>query len=280
MSRIAILALLLWCSACGTPAPKAETPAAQGRLAEAEARAAALVRSGDYASAAHKYDEALRLAASVENADAIAANAVNLSIVYQWLGRLSDARDALSVVVDDSRRSFSERRRLQAELRRAILDLAARNNDGAAQWAQRAQARCAALSCEYAATILNLQAQLALESGRGEEASRLAQGAVERARARADIAETANGLRTLGRARRSQGDAATAIPVLEQALELDRTLADPRKILADLTELSRAAAAAGDRQAARDYAERALAVSRAFNDARGVAEMEAQLRRP
>ena len=68
--------------------------------------------------------------------------------------------------------------------------------------------------------------------------------------------------------------------MLEQALALDRELADPRKILADLTELSLASSAAGDRQAARDYYERALTVSRAVQDPRGIAEMEAQLRRP
>jgi tetratricopeptide (TPR) repeat protein len=278
VKRAGLLVLLICCSACSTP-PKGEAPAAQERLAETEARAAALVRAGDYAGAARKYDEALRIAASVENADAIAANAVNLSIVYQWLDRATDARDALSIVVEDSRRPFPERRRLQAELRRAMLDLALRNNDSAAGWAQRASARCAE-GCEYAATILNVQAQIALEAAKADEAAHLAQRAIARARARGDATEAANGLRTLGRSRHAQGDPVAARPLLEQALELDRALADPRKILADLRELSRAAAAAGDRQASRDYAERALAVSRAFNDARGVAEMEAQLRRP
>jgi tetratricopeptide (TPR) repeat protein len=276
-----VLALLAFCAGCGSrPVVSTPTPQAQSRLAEAEARAAALVRSGDLTAAAGQYDEALRIAASVENADAVAANALNLSVVYQWLGRDAEARAALSRILDDPRRAFSERRRLQAELRRAIVELALHNVDAAGTWAERAAKRCPELACDHAATILNVQAQVALESSRPADATRLAQSAAERARARSDRVETANALRALGRARHAQGESSSAIPVLEQALAIDRELADPRKILADLTELSLASSAAGDRQAAREYYERALAVSRAVQDARGIAEMEAQLKRP
>ncbi len=277
MRRAAVVGLLL-CAACAA-APKAEPPPAQSRLAEAEARAAALVRAGDTAGAAREYGEALRIATSVDDADAVAANAINLSVVYQWLGHDAEARKVLSVVLDDPRRAFPERRRLQAEVRRAIVDLALGDTASAAAVADRASARCAG-SCEYAATLLNVQAQIALVVGKPNEATASAQSALERARGRGDMAEAGNALRTLGRAQRLGGDPAGARRFLEQALELDRALADPRKIFADLTELSHAATAAGDGEAARDYTERAAAVARAFQDASGIAEMEARLRRP
>lgn len=277
MRQVALAGLLL-CAACAA-APKADPPAAQSRLAETEARAAALVRAGDTAGAAREYGEALRIATSVDDADAIAANAINLSIVYQWLGRDAEARKVLSVVVDDPRRAFPERRRLQAEVRRAIVDLAMGDTASATAVAARASERCAA-SCEYAATLLNVQAQIGLAAGNAAEAIARAQSALERARGRGDTAEAGNALRTLGRAHRLHGDSAGARRLLEQALELDRTLADPRKILADLTELSRAAADSGEPEVARNYAERAAAVARAFDTAPGIAEMEARLRRP
>jgi hypothetical protein len=275
-----IAALCAACSSTPPPAPPPPQSQAQPRLAEAEARAGSLVRSGDFAGAAREYGEAVRLAASVENADALAANAINLSIVYQWLGREADARDAIARVTDDAQRNFSERRRLQAETRRAILELAASNIDAAATWASRAEKRCANLSCELASTILNTQAQIALASGQHADAVRLATTAAERARSRNDKAETANALRTLGRAQRLQSNAAAALPPLEQALATDHELGDPRKILADLTELAMASDAAGNREAARNYYARAVAVSKAMQDSRGLAEMEAQLKRP
>jgi tetratricopeptide (TPR) repeat protein len=275
MRLVAALVVLL-AAACATPKPPAE-PLAKSRLSEAEARAASLARAGDYAGAARFYGDALRIATALENAESIAANAINLSVVQQWLGRDDEARRALSAVLDDPRTPFSERRRQQAELRRAILELAANNVGAAAVWAGQAERRCPELRCEYAATILNVRAQVELESGRAADAERLALAAAERSAS--NQAEKANALRTLGRVHQMQGQPRAALEPLQQALAIDRELGDPRKILADLSELSRAADAAGDTRAARDYRERSLAVSRAMSDGRSGAEMEALLRR-
>jgi tetratricopeptide (TPR) repeat protein len=275
-NAVAALVVLLATACAAPPKPSGES-LAKSRLGEAEARAAALARTGDYAGAATQYGQALRLASALENADSIAANAINLSVVQQWLGRDAEARAALSAVLDDPRTPFPERRRLQAELRRAILELAGNNVGAAAVWAGQAARRCPELSCEYAATILNVQAQVELESARPGEAERLALAAANRSGG--NRAETANALRTLGRARHAQGQHRAALEPLTQALELDRELGDPRKILADLSELSRAADAAGDARAARDYRERSLVVSRAMNDGKSGPEMEALLRR-
>jgi tetratricopeptide (TPR) repeat protein len=278
-----LLALALGITAgCGgakpVAAPTQTSSQSQSRLADAEGRAAALMRAADLEGAARQYGEAARIAASVENADAVAANAINQSIVYQWMGRDADARDALSRVLDDPRRAFPERRRLQAELRRSIVELALQNQVAAATFAERAAQRCPNYSCEYGAHILNVQARIAFEGAHVADAEQLATRAAERARSRNDRGEQANALRMVGKARRAQNNSKEAIPPLEQALAIDRDLADPRKILADLTELSLASSAAGNRDAAKDYYERALTVSRALQDTRGLAEMEAQLR--
>lgn len=265
-------------TACAAPKPPPE-PLAKSRLAQAEARAAALARSGDYAGAARFYADALRIATALENADALAANAINLSVVQQWLGREDEARRALAAVLDDPRTPFSERRRLQAELRRAILELSAHNAGAAEVWIAQAAGRCPELRCDHAPAILNVRAQVELESSRPADAERTAAAAAERSRSVANLAETANALRTIGRARHAQGRPREALQPLQQALDLDRELGDPRKILADLSELSRAAEAAGDPGAARDYRERSIAVSRAMSDGKAGAEMEALLRR-
>jgi tetratricopeptide (TPR) repeat protein len=264
-----LLALAAGCA--GAPPPN-HNSLAQARLSEAETRAAALARSGDFPGAARHYGEALRIATSLENADATAANAINLSIVQQWLGREAEARAALAAVLDDPRTPFSERRKLQAELRRAILELATGNIGAAAVWAGQAEQRCAKTSCEYAATLLNVRAQVALDSGHAAEAARLAQAAAEGARGAPPRVGPPHALRTLGRARHAQGEPAAALAPLKQALELDREIGDPRKILADLAELARAADAAGDAAAAKDYKERGQAVSRAMNGVRAPTE--------
>jgi tetratricopeptide (TPR) repeat protein len=270
-------AALVLCAGCSTP-PTAPLPPVGARAADANARAAALVRAGDFAGAARRYEEALALARSVEDADAIAANAINLSVVYQWLGRDGAARDALKIVLEDPQRPYSERRRLQAELRRALLELASRNLPAAADYAARAEARCERMACENGATLLNVKSQIMLEGGQAAEAARLAQAAADAARSRGERSEQANALRNLGRARLAGGEGAAAGAAFEQALAIDHSLADPRKIHADLLDLARASAASGDREAARGYLERAQSVSHAAGDPRGVHEMEVELK--
>jgi tetratricopeptide (TPR) repeat protein len=273
--RWLVVALIFLTTACGggkATVSGNSTSLAQSRLAQAEARAAGFAKSGDYQNAARQYAEAVRIATTLENADAIAGNAINLSIVQQWLGRDADARAALDAVLADSHTAFSERRKVQAELRRAIVELSSGNVGAAVIWAGQAQSRCAATNCEYAAAILNVRAQAELDSGRAAEAAQLATGAAERSRSSGNQVESANALRTLGRARHAQGQYAAAIEPLKAALEIDRESGDPRKILADLADLSRAAEAAGDAAAAKDYRERGLAVSRAMNGVRGTPE--------
>jgi len=260
----AALGLALLCAACGAAGP--QPPAAQARLEDASLRGASQARAGDHAGAARRYEEALRIARSLDDADGEAVNSINLSIVYQRMGRVADARAALAPVLSDPRRAFSETRRLQAELRMAIMDLAARDTGGAASWAKRARERCQALDCAQTSAILNVQAQAALESGRPAEAITLANAAADRARGQDDYSEYANALRIVGRARGALGDAPAAVQALEKALEIDRELADPRKIMADLLELAHASLAAGNKQAARNYQERAAAINRALRD--------------
>jgi hypothetical protein len=273
--RLAALAAALSAGCAGAPAP--ELPPARERIAEAAARGAALARGGDNAGAALRFQEALRIARTVEDADAVAANAISLSIVYQRLGHPAAARSALAVVLGSPGR-FAEQRLMQAELRQAILELAAADALDAHAYAARAWDRCQKLRCGLAAAILNVQSGAALEAGDAASSLRLAQAAEAAARGRNDRPETANALRNAGRARARLGDPAGAIAPLEQALEIDRALADPRRILADLAELERASAAKGDAQAASGYAERARDITRAAREQAGSGDAEVQLR--
>jgi tetratricopeptide (TPR) repeat protein len=278
MTRLALAVVLVLCAACAAPQPPQEPPA-QARLTEAQTRGAARARAGDAGGAVQAYEEALRIAASLEDSDAIAASALNLAALYQRLGRDAEARSVLAVVIDDQRRPFSETRRLQAELRRAIVELALGEPRAAQAMAERAESRCAG-RCAYGAAIRNVQAEAALALGEAEPALAYAQAALERARGGGDTVETGNALRNLGRAHLERGDALAARRFLEQALEIDRLLAEPRKILVDLGELARAAAKGGDAQAARGYGDRAAAVRAAMRQPQSVGEVETGLRRP
>jgi len=262
-------------AACSAPPPASAPPSGEVAVIEANRRAGAYLRSGNLESAARYYREAVRLAQSVEDAEGIAANAINLSIVYQRLGKLNEARAGLAPLFEQSRLSFSADRLAQAALRRAVLDLEERHLASSSEWVERAAAHCGERGCAVAGAIQNVKGQLALESGRLDLAAASAKAALGASRASGDRAEAANALRLLGTTAIGAGDAGAATGYLEEALAIDRELAASRKVYLDLIGLGRASALRGDRGAARSFYERARVVSEADRDAKGAAEARA-----
>ena len=268
------LACSLLAACAQAPAPSAPAPstAVQPTAAmEANRRGEASLRRGDLDSAALYYREALRLSLAVEDANGIAANAVNLSIVYQRQGRYEEARASLAPLLERATLAHASPHRAQAALRRAVLDLEERRFASAAEWAGRAAAWCGE-ACPLAAAIRNVQGQLALEAGRIDEASAAAKSALASSRAAGEPAEIANAQRLLGMAALAAGDGAAARDALGEALAIDRELGIARRIALDLIGLGRASVLRGEREAARAYYLRALAVSEADRDAAGAAE--------
>jgi tetratricopeptide (TPR) repeat protein len=249
-------------------------PAPEGTTAviEANRKADNYVRNGNLNNAARYYLEAIRLAQAVEDADGIAANAVNLSIVYQRMGKYAQARASLAVILEQPGKLVFPRERLaQAALRRAVLDMDERQFSSAADWIGQAANYCNQTGCPLLAGIHNVRGQLALEAGQVEAATASANAALSASRGTGDRGETANALRLLGLAATRKGDAAAALGFLGEALAIDRELAVPRKIYLDLVGLGHAKASSGEQDAARSFYERALAVSEADRDPQGAA---------
>lgn len=275
-AKLAPLAALSLTLLAGCVAPPAPSPPQAGEAAmiEANRRAEANLRNGDLEGAARQYREAIRVARSVEDIDGIATNAINLSIVYQRLGRPDDARASLAVLLDRSPLAFPPERMAQAALRRAVLDMDEHHAAGAGEWLDRAAAYCRR-ECTVAAAIQNVRGQLALDAGRTDQAAASGKAALSASRASGDRAETANALRLLGTVAIRTGDASAAAAHLGEALAIDRELGAPRKIYLDLIGLGRASALKGDRAAARSYYERARAVSEAARDGGAAAQARA-----
>ncbi|HET7199624.1 MAG TPA: tetratricopeptide repeat protein [Burkholderiales bacterium] len=263
---------LAFIAACGAPPPASAPPSGDASVIAANRRADAYLRSANLEGAARYYQEAIRLAQSVEDPEGIAANAINLSIVYQRLGRHDEARASLAQVLDRGQLKFSADQLARAALRRSVLDLDDRRVASAREWLERAAAHCRQRDCSVSGAIQNVRGQLALESGRPDLAATSAKAALSASRASGDRPETANALRLLGIVAMHTGDAAAASGYLEEALALDRELAAPRKIYLDLIGLGRASALKGDRGAERAFYERARAVSEADRDADGAAQ--------
>ena len=269
--RLFVVAALALLAACAQQ-PGKPLAAREAAAIEANRRAELRFRSGDLDGAVQQYQVALRVSQSVEDVDGIAANAINLSIANQRLGKHAEARASLAPVLDQSRLSFPSARLAQAALRRAVLDFDERRYATAAEWLEKAASWCGPQGCTLSSSIHNVRGLLALEAGHTDAAAASARAALEASRRSGDRVEAANAMRLLGNVAIRSGDAAAALAPLTEALGIDRGLALPRKIYLDLVSLGRASAQGGERTTARTYYERALAVSEAERDAKAAAE--------
>jgi len=268
----AALAAAAGCAGQGG-APQAALPAKRLQAIEVNNRATQLAQRGDYAAAAGEYRRALEIERSTENEDGIAANLINLSIVYQRMGDRNAARAAVAEILNDTALRFPPGRVAEAALRSAILLADERQPEAAAKALERARAACPG-ACALRGKMDNVAAQLALLQGQPEAARTAASRALGENRSRNDREETANSLRLLGAVALESGKPAEAAPLAAEALDIDKQLAVPAKIFRDLVLLGRAAKASGRTDEASQYLGRALAVARAAGDRNAVAEVQ------
>jgi tetratricopeptide (TPR) repeat protein len=251
-------------SGCGAapPAPsKAEL-----QTASLSQRAARANEQGDLRRAQALYAEALRVDTSVENADGIAMNQVNLAAVHQSSGDAEAAHRMLDLALADAPLPAPAARRAEAAARKAQLYFGASDPARAAQWAQKAHEYCAE-RCAALPAILNLRGRIAL--AQRDPGAAIGWGTRALAAASTDELRTerANAHRLIGEARMARGEHQAAAPSLSQALALDQALGLGAKIELDLVLLARAQEALGNRAAAQDYISRAQAVSAALKEA-------------
>ena len=267
-----LLLMTLILAGCGTT-PKPAEPFRIKAALEAESEGAKRYGRGDYAFAARRFDEAVRLNASIDDTSGAARNRLHLARSELALGR---AEAALGVLVT-AERSGDASLTLETLLLKAQAQLAL-NRGGDAQQSLAAAAGHCAGACPQAASVHLLQARAALAGQQAADALTHAEAALKLLQGKDEAHETGNAWRLIAAARLAAGDAAGALPAAYAALDIDRRLALPEKIARDWLLIGdiRGKVGAGDTAAAYrralDVADAAglneisMMVSRVLND--------------
>ncbi len=262
---IFLLALIL--TGCGS-APKPPDPPRLRAALEAEADGAKRYGRGDFNGAERRFDEAMRLYASIDDATGRTRNRLHLARAHLARGSAQAALDLLNGADTDAGPELA----LDSLLLKAQAQLALARDTDARQTLGVAAERCTA-ACPQAASLHLLQARAALASQHPQEALALADAALKLLRDKDEAAETANAWRLVAAARLAGGDAAGALPAAQAALDIDRRLALPEKIARDWLLIGdiRQKVGAGDTAAAYRHA---LEIARAA----ALGELEATAR--
>ncbi|MDP2825757.1 MAG: tetratricopeptide repeat protein [Sulfuritalea sp.] len=213
--------------ACGTTPTPVEPPRLKAAL-EAESEGAKRYGRGDYAFAARRFDEAIRLYASIDDAPGAARSRLHLARSELALGR----SDAALGVLATAERSGDAGLALEILLLKAQAQLALDRGDAAQQSLAAATGHCAGV-CPQAASLHLLQARAALAGQRAADALTHAETALKLLQGKDQAHETGNAWRLIAAARLAAGDAGGALPAAHTALDIDRRLALPEKIARD-----------------------------------------------
>ena len=266
MRAKSVFLLVLILAGCGSAPKPADPPRLRAAL-EAESDGAKRYARGDFGMAERRFDEAMRLHASIDDAPGRTRNRLHLARTRLAQGRAEAALDLLNTADPGPEPGPA----LDTLLLKAQAQLALARDADAQQSLAAAADRCGA-ACPQAASLNLLQARAALAGKRPQEALAHADAALKLLRDSGNAVETSNAWRVVAAARLAAGDTAGALPAAEAALDIDRRLALPEKIARDWLLIGdiRKKVGAGDTAAA--Y-QRALEVANAarLNDIAGIA---------
>lgn len=242
-------------------------------------RAVAAYRAGDYIQARAHYQQALDIYRSLEDAEGIGTELMNLSATHLAAGDTDNALRVLMPMLENPGIGFTPGQQAEAAYRLAFIRYRRQEAKEAEQRVIQAQTLCRQANCASAGAILNLRATLAQSRGEGGMAVELAQLALQAARQHADRVEQANALRLLGDLRLAQGAPAAAEPHYREALDLDRAVEAPKKMALDLLGIGRSLHAQGRHEQALGFFQRAQSVADSIGDRAVVESAQAAIRK-
>ncbi len=264
-------------TACGGARPYV-SPVHQRGL-DLNRKAAAAASEGQYDAAVNLYRQALEVSRSIENVEAMAANLLGLAAVQRSAGRRDESSKSLEEIMAAGPVAYPDGLRAEAALIKSLLFLDAGDRLQGGEWAGRAMALCRASSCGREGRIGNVMALAAIMGGDAAAARTLAQEALGKNRAAADLEESANSLRLMAQAEEAQGRFDDAAGHFGEAMVIDKKLGLPDKLAADLMGLGRSRLGLDSREEALAFFRRAFSVCRASGDKQGMEAAAAMIQR-
>lgn len=248
------------------------------RAAAFEKKGSDAFGKGDFEAASAYYHDSLRLYRSVEHAEGVATELVNLAVVFRKTGQAENAQLALDEVIGKDEYKAFPMLQSKAAFVKSLLFIDAKDYDVAFEWANKSSAMCRT-DCPDEGKLLNLKARIHLLKGQYKEAETLGRKAVELNRGKNDLEETANSLRLIGEARLSLNDPDIALGFFNESLDIDKKLGLSSKISSDLISIGRVYCAKGMKKESVNYLKRAERVASASFDKDSLKTIEELMKR-
>ncbi|TAL22083.1 MAG: tetratricopeptide repeat protein [Nitrospirae bacterium] len=256
---------------CGGP----EAPTLSSIHAQAAGynlNAARAAEKGDYEKALDNYEEALRINQSIENTEGIAVNLINMAVIYQKQGNISEAEKLIDMVflIPDINDSI----KAEAAFEKARLYLKAKELAKAREWVNKSLSLNKGIR---EGSRWNLLGRIALMEGNYAEALTAANTALKLNSGNKQRAEEANSLRLTAEIKALSDKFEDSMSSYIKALEIDKESGDSKKIAMDLMGLGEVSLKYGRLQDAVNFYIRAYTVSGTAGDMEGASKAAGSL---
>ena len=251
------------CIGCGGPsAPTLSS--IHARAIEYNQNATKAAEKGDYEKALDYYMEALRINQSVENTEGIAIGLINLAVIYQKQGNISEAQKLIDMVflIPD----ISEDIKAEAAFEKARLLLKEKELSKAKEWVNKSIALNKGIR---EGSRWNLLGRIALMEDNYAEALTAANTALKLNSGNKQRAEEANSMRLIAEIKALTDKLEESREAYMKALDIDKESGDSKKIASDLNGLGDLSLKYGRLQDAVNFYIRAYTVSRTAGDMEG-----------
>ncbi|MEK7196721.1 MAG: tetratricopeptide repeat protein [Nitrospirota bacterium] len=268
MHRFCLLFVSCFLLFIGCGGPSAPTLSSiHARAIEYNQNATKAAEKGDYEKALDYYMEALRINQSVENTGGIAINLINLAVIYQKQGNISEAEKLIDMVflipdINDSMKA-------EAAFEKARIFLKEKELSKAKEWVNKSLALNKGIR---EGSRWNLLGRIALVEGNYSEALTAANTALKLNSVNKQKTEEANSMRLIAEIRALTDKFEESREAYMKALEIDKESGDSKKIAVDLKGLGDIFLKYGRLQDAVNFYIRAYTVSRTDEDMEGASK--------
>jgi tetratricopeptide (TPR) repeat protein len=190
--------------------------------------------NNDYDEALTQFNEALKLALTVENFNSIAISQINIAMVYRKIGIRAKAYQSIESIISTKNETFGKTYIYSALLLKTMLLMDDRDYIKAGSAATTALSLCNEIGCLSAGTLYNILTRIAIFNKDGDSAQSNAALALDINIKNNDMSETANSYRLQGDVYMLKSDFIHALESYKQAMIIDKSLDTAEKIFSDL----------------------------------------------
>lgn len=254
-----IICVMLLFSACSSTQVQLSDKRSKG--IELNQKAVGAFKKGEYTKALNYFSGALNISRSLEDADSIGNNIINIAYVYYKMGDMEKAQGFVDQIINSIPFPYSPYYLIDAMTLKALIFCESNRGEDASLWAEKALRLCENESCAVEGRIYNVMARISMLNKDNKTAMEFARRGLELNKKTNNLTEISNSMRIMADIELIDGNYDASLRFYQDAFLIDKGLELSDKMIMDLVGIASALEKQKKTGDAIIYYKRALSIS-------------------